>query len=116
MGDGGIIITSRVHNSYQPTNDNQTNPNKAYNAIWLDQDKCIKCGRCVAVCEKVQGIGRCAYFLSDSVYMYNMYISIVPAHLSVLPPSTNPPQKAPSASSGAGTRSGFPPSRGGRST
>jgi hypothetical protein len=39
-----------------PTNHNTTSL-QAYNAIWLDQDKCIKCGRCVAVCEKVQGIG-----------------------------------------------------------
>lgn len=29
-----------------------------YNAIWLDEDKCIKCGRCVTVCHEVQGIGR----------------------------------------------------------
>lgn len=41
---------------------NQT-PQKAYNAIWLDQDKCIKCGRCVAVCEKVQGVGTCVSHL-----------------------------------------------------
>lgn len=30
---------------------------EAYNAIVLDPDKCIKCGRCVTVCQEVQGIG-----------------------------------------------------------
>lgn len=28
-----------------------------FNAITFDPDKCVKCGRCVAICQRIQGVG-----------------------------------------------------------
>ena len=50
--DGGASVAA-------PT-DSQTpaqSEGAPYTAITFDPDKCIKCGRCVAICQKIQGIG-----------------------------------------------------------
>lgn len=43
-----------------PTWQAEVGEGEAYNAIVLDPDKCIKCGRCVTVCQEVQGVGMSA--------------------------------------------------------
>jgi NADH dehydrogenase/NADH:ubiquinone oxidoreductase subunit G len=48
------------------TDRQEADPPGAFNAIHLDRDKCIKCGRCVTVCEKVQGIGEVPSHLQGS--------------------------------------------------
>ena len=50
--DGGASVAA-------PTDSQAPVPseNAPYNAITFDPDKCIKCGRCVAICQKIQGIG-----------------------------------------------------------
>lgn len=50
--DGGASIGT-------PTDSQTPAPSKdtPYGAITFDPDKCVKCGRCVAVCQKIQGVG-----------------------------------------------------------